>query len=222
MPKKVREPMIVRQILASFAALSILAPSVSIAQSRDQVSAQEEAQGVDEEDPKETKVGIVEQEEELKNGLLFGFSHAFRLSRNRQGAAASELRGSENVYGLLFGYERILHRSLALSVIKPFYFNSKRVDSSLEIVLAGKYRKNRWEPFLGAGVVSTISSVTEEQGGEKVETVDFSVGLLLIVGFKYFFSPNWAIELEFGYELAPKRTTVEHAFADSYQGAYFF
>lgn len=204
--------MTVPQILACVAALSILAPSVSIAQSPDQVPAQ----------AKQTKVDVLEQTEELKNGLLFGFSHAARLVRNRQGAPASELRRSDNVYGFLFGYERILHRYLALSIIKPFYFNSERVDSSLEIVLAGKYHKNGWEPFLGAGVVSTISRITEEEGGEKVETVEFSVGLLLIVGFKYFFTSNWAIELELGYEIAPTSTTLEQAFADSYQGAFFF
>ncbi len=212
----------VRQTLAYLTALSILAPSMSIAQSRDQVSAREEERSANEEATKTTKVDVVEQEEELENGLLFGFSHAFRLVRNRRGAAASELRRADNVYGFLLGYERVLHRYIALSIIKPFYFNSDRVDSSLELVLSGKYRKNSWEPFLGAGVVSTISRVTEEEGGEKVEAVEFSVGLLLIVGFKYFFTPNWAIELEFGYELAPKSTTFEHAFADSYQGAYFF
>ena len=214
--------MTVRQILICLATFSILVPSRSIAQSPDQAPAREEAQSANEEEAAESKVDIVEQTEELENGLLFGFSHALRLVRNRPGAASSESRRSDNVYGFLFGYERILHRYLALSIIKPFYFNSERVESSLEIVLTGKYRKNGWEPFLGAGVVSTISRVTEEEGGEKVESVELSVGLLLIVGFKYFFTSNWAIELELGYELAPKSTTIEHAFADSYQGAYFF
>lgn len=206
--------MTIHQILVLVAALSILIPSVSVAQLPDEVPAEEEAKG--------TEAGIVEQTEELQNGLLFGFSHALRLVRNKRGADASELRRTDNVYGFLFGYERILHPYLALSIVKPFYFNSERIDSPLEIVLAGKYRKNSWEPFLGAGVVSTISSVTEEEGGQKVDTVDFSVGLLLIVGFKYFISPNWGIELELGYELAPKSTTLEHAFSDSYQGTYFF
>jgi len=211
------------QILALLAVLSILVPSVSIAQSPDQSSSQETVQGANEEEAKETKVEIAEQQEELKNGLLLGFSHALRLVRNRRGTTASELGRNENVYGFLFGYERVLHRYLALSIIKPFYFNSERVESPLEIVFVGKYPKNSWEPFLGAGVVSTISRVTEEEGGEKVETVEFSVGLLFIVGFKYFFTPNWAIELEFGYEFVPKSaTSIEHAFADSYQGAYFF
>ena len=210
------------QILACVSAMSILISSASAAQSSDRDSPQEGAQGANEEEGKQTRVAAAEETEELENGLLFGFSHALRLERARRGAAPSQLRRSDNVYGFLFGYERILHRYLALSIIKPFYFNSERVDSSLEIVLAGKYRKNGWEPFLGAGVVSTISRVTEAEGGENVETVEFSVGLLLIVGFKYFFTPNWAVELELGYELAPKSTTLEHAFADSYQGAYFF
>ncbi len=214
--------MTVPQIVACVAALSILVPSVSIAQSTDQDPPKDQAQGSNGEKANEAEADMAEQAEELKNGLLFGFSHAFRLVRNRQGAAASELRRSDNVYGFLLGYERVLHRYLALSIIKPFYFNSERVDSSLEIVVAGPYRKNNWEPFLGAGVVSTLGRITEEEAGEKVETVEFSVGLLLIVGFKYFFTPNWAIELEFGYELAPKSSTIEHAFSDSYQGAYFF
>ena len=214
--------MTVPQIVACVAALSILVPSASIAQSTDQGPPKDQAQGSNGEKANEAEADMAEQAEELKNGLLFGFSHAFRLVRNRQGAAASELRRSDNVYGFLLGYERVLHRYLALSIIKPFYFNSERVDSSLEIVVAGTYRKNNWEPFLGAGVVSTLGRVTEEEAGEKVETVEFSVGLLLIVGFKYFFTPNWAIELEFGYELAPKSSTIEHAFSDSYQGAYFF
>ena len=214
--------MTVPQIVACVAALSILVPSASIAQSTDQGPPKDQAQGSNGEKANEAEADMAEQAEELKNGLLFGFSHAFRLVRNRQGAAASELRRSDNVYGFLLGYERVLHRYLALSIIKPFYFNSERVDSSLEIVVAGTYRKNNWEPFLGAGVVSTLGRITEEEAGEKVETVEFSVGLLLIVGFKYFFTPNWAIELEFGYELAPKSSTIEHAFSDSYQGAYFF
>jgi len=216
------ETMTVPQVLFCVAVLSILVPSASIAQSPDHAPPHENAQGSNDEQAKETKVDIAEEEEELKNGLLFGFSHAFRLVRNQEGAGASALRRSENVYGFLFGYERVLHRYLALSIIKPFYFNSERVESPLEIVLAGKYRKNNWEPFLGAGVVSTISTVAEEEGGEKIETVEFSVGALFIVGFKYFFTPNWAIELEFGYEFVPKTTTVEQAFADSYQGAYLF
>jgi hypothetical protein len=211
------------RIHAHLAVLSILVPSVSIAQLPDEGPSQETTQGANEEEAKETKVEIAEPQEELKNGLLLGFSHALRLDRNRKGATASELRRNENGYGFLFGYERVLHRYLALSIIKPFYFNSETVESPLEIVFVGKYPKNSWEPFLGAGVVSTIGRVTEEEGGEKVETVEFSVGLLFIVGFKYFFTPNWAIEFEFGYEFVPKSaTSVEHAFADSYQGAYFF
>ncbi|MDH3654959.1 MAG: hypothetical protein OEN21_11875 [Myxococcales bacterium] len=43
-----------------------------------------------------------------------------------------------------------------------------------------------------------------------------------MTGFKYFFTPNWAIELELAYEYVPKGASNEHAFADTYQGAYLF
>ncbi|MGB5521492.1 MAG: hypothetical protein WBM96_02910, partial [Polyangiales bacterium] len=91
-----------------------------------------------------------------------------------------------------------------------------------EIVLTGLYRKNSWEPFLGAGVVSTIARVTDTSSEPEAETTEFSVGILFVTGFKYFFARNWAIEIELGYEFVPKGRAVEHAFADTYQGAYFF
>lgn len=163
-----------------------------------------------------------EPEEEPKNGLLFGFTHAFRLIREEGSATESASRRNEHVYGFLFGYERVLHRYVALSVIKPFYFNRELVESPLEIVVSGIFRKNSWEPFVGAGVVSTIAKVKSHGSEPESETIEFSVGLLFITGFKYFFTRNWAIELEFGYEYVPKGTSIEHAFADNYQGAYFF
>ena len=165
---------------------------------------------------------IAEPEEGPKNGLLFGFTHAFRLIREQRSAAESASTRDEHVYGFLFGYERVLHPYVALSIIKPFYFNRDLVESPLEIVVIGIFRKNRWEPFLGAGVVSTIARLKGSGSEAESETVEFSVGLLFITGFKYFFNRNWAIELEFGYEFVPKGTSVEHAFADTYQGAYFF
>jgi hypothetical protein len=201
----------------------MLVPSVSMAQSEEQAPPEESKQGAEEAQAQDSDSKTGEPRKELKNGLLLGFSHAFRLIRDRGSATASESRNTEQLYGFLVGYERVLHRYLALSIIKPFYFNHERVDSPLEIVLLGIYRKNSWEPFLGAGVISTIGRVTEEEGGEEVQTVEFSVGLLFVVGFKYFFTPKWAFEFEFGYEFVPKSTTtVEHQFATSYQGAYFF
>lgn len=212
----------VGQILACAAVLSMLVSSASIAQSEDQGLSQESKQGAEEVEARETDAETSEPEEEFKNVLLFGFSHAFRLIRNREGATASESRNTEHLYGFVFGYERILHRYVALSIIKPFYFNRERFDSPLEIVVTGLYRKNSWEPFLGAGIVSTIASEKNEGSEAEGETVEFSFGLLFVVGFKYFFTPQWAIELEFGYEFVPKDAAVEHEFADTYQGVYFF
>lgn len=161
-------------------------------------------------------------EQEFNNGLLFGFSHAFHLLQNRESAIGSELPETEHFYGFLFGYERVLHRFVALSIIKPFYFNHERVDSPLEIIVSAIYRKNSWEPFLGAGIVSTIRSFDTDRGEAEGNKVEFTVGLLFVAGFKYFITPQWAIELEFGYSFVPGNTTFEHEFADSYQGAYFF
>lgn len=191
----------IERILVCTAVLSMSVSSTSIAQPEDAEPASE----------------AVEQEEEFKNGLLFGFTHAFRLETS---STASEPRRSDHVYGFQFGYERVLHRYVALSIIKPFYFNRERTDSALEIVVTGLYRKNSWEPFLGAGIVSTVGSVKESEA--EGESVSFTFGLLFIAGFKYFVTPQWGIELEFGYSYVPKNNAVEHEFVDSYQGVYFF
>jgi len=161
-------------------------------------------------------------EEEFNNGLIFGFSHAFHLLQNRESLTGGELPETEHFYGFQLGYERVLHRFVALSIIKPFYFNHERVDSPLEIVVSGIYRKNSWEPFLGAGIVSTIRSFNPDRSDAEGNSVEFTVGLLFITGFKYFITPQWAIELEFGYSFVPGSTTFEHEFADSYQGVHFF
>lgn len=97
---------------------------------------------------------------------------------------------------------------------------SKELEAQQADAETGIYRKNGWEPFLGAGVISTVSSVKSH--GSDGESVEFAVGLLFVTGFKYFFNRNWAAELKFGYEYVPKGTSTEHAFADTYQGAYFF
>jgi len=193
-----------------------------MAQSEEQGWSQQDEQGSKEVEAQHADAETGEPEEELKNGLLFGFSHAIRLIREQGSATESASRRSDNVYGFLFGYERVLHRYLALSIIKPFYFNRERVESPLEIVLTGIYRKNKWEPFLGAGVISTIASVKSQGSEAESETVELSVGLIFVTGFKYFLTRNWAIELELAYEYVPKGTSREHAFGDAYQGAYFF
>jgi hypothetical protein len=64
--------------------------------------------------------------------------------------------------------------------------------------------------------------VTDTSSEPETETTEFSVGILFVTGFKYFFTRNWAIEFELGYEFVPKGESIEHAFADTYQGAYFF
>lgn len=210
-------------LLVAFAAvLSMLVSSASMAQSEEQGLPQQDGQGIKEVEAQRADAEASEPEEEPKNGLLFGFTHAFRLIRERESAAESESRRTEQVYGFLFGYERVLHRYLALSIIKPFYFNRELVESPLEIVVTGIYRKNRWEPFLGAGVISTIASIKSDGSEGESATVEFSVGLIFVTGFKYFFTRNWAIEFELAYEYVPKGTSREHAFGDAYQGAYFF
>jgi len=160
--------------------------------------------------------------EERYNAFLFGFSHGIRLLQDRGGTDSTELRRSENVYGFLFGYERIVHPFVAVSIVKPFYFNRDRVDSQLEIVVTGIFRKKHWEPFIGGGIVSLLSRLKDDTNDTPGDAIEFAVGLMFVTGFKYLFSNRWAFELELGYEFIPKDANFEHGFADSYQGVYYF
>jgi hypothetical protein len=162
------------------------------------------------------------EEEEYKNGFIFGFSHVFHLLRDRGDPIGTALGDRENLAGFLLAFERVLHPHVSITLVKAFYFNHERLDSPFEILINGLYRKNKWEPFLAAGVLTNIRvfySVRDENG---VAEKEFSVGLRFVAGFKYFVTPHWAVSFEFGYSFIPGSDIVEHEFSDSYLGAYFF
>jgi hypothetical protein len=93
---------------------------------------------------------------------------------------------------------------VAVSMVKPFYFNRDRVDSQLEIVVSGIFRKKHWEPFVGGGVVSPLSRLKEDTKDTPGDAIEFAVGVMFVTGFNYLFSNPWAFELELGYEFIPK------------------
>lgn len=183
--------------------------------------AREEHKEARKEEVEEAQEGIG-GEEEYKNGLVFGFSHTFSILRNRESPVGEALPEGEHLYGFLIGYERVLHPNVAVSILKPFYFSRERIDSDLEILVVGMYRKNSWEPFLGAGIVSSLRSFETLRSAAEGRELEFAFGVHFVVGFKYFFTPHWAIELEFGYSFLPTSEIFENEIADSYQGVHFF
>ena len=185
--------------------------------------AEAEAAQVEEskEEVEEAEEGLGEVEE-YKNGFIFGFSHQFHLLGDRGDPIGSALGHKENLLGFMLAFERIFHPHVSVTFVKAFYFNQERLDSPFEILINGLYRKNKWEPFVAAGIISNIRvfySVRDENG---VAEKEFSVGLRFVAGFKYFVTPHWAVSFEFGYSFFPGNDVVEHELSDSYLGAYFF
>jgi opacity protein-like surface antigen len=169
----------------------------------------------------ESEEGLGEVEE-YKNGIIFGFSHQFHLLRDRGDPIGAALGHKENLLGFMLAFERVFHPHVSVTFVKAFYFNEERLDSPFEILINGLYRKNKWEPFVAAGIISNIRvfySVRDENG---VAEKEFSVGLRFVAGFKYFVTPHWAVSFEFGYSFFPGNDVVEHELSDSYLGAYFF
>lgn len=164
----------------------------------------------------------VEEQEEYKNGFIFGFSHMFHLLRERDTPLGSALGHKENMYGILLAYERILHQHVSITFVKPFYFNRERLDSPFEILISGLYRKNKWEPFVAAGVLGVLRVFYSVRDANGVPEKEFAFGLRFVAGFKYFITPHWAVSFEFGYTFMPTDTEIEHEISDSYLGAYFF
>jgi len=173
------------------------------------------------EEAEEAEEGIGEVEE-YKNGFIFGFSHMFHLLRDRDTALGSAFGDRENLYGIFLAFERVLHPNVSITFVKPFYFNHERLDSPFEILINGLYRKNKWEPFVAAGVLTSIRVFYNERDENGVAEKEFSFGLRFVAGFKYFVTPRWAVAFEFGYTFVPGSDIVEHELSDSYLGAYFF
>jgi hypothetical protein len=205
-------------LLGSLSVVSLTTATVRAAPAEEAPS---RAAETGEDQDEETEEGLGE-EEEYKNGLIFGFSHQFHLLRDRGDAIGSALGHKENLLGFMLAFERIFHPHVSVTLVKAFYFNQERLDSPFGILVNGLYRKNKWEPFLAAGVLTNIRvfySVRDENGTAEKE---FSVGLRFVAGFKYFVTPHWAVSFEFGYSFFPGSTTIEHEISDSYLGAYFF
>ena len=209
-----------------FAVVSFATPR-ALAETAEQEPAKkaEQASQGEAEGPSEWTEGTEEglgEEEEYKNGLLFGFSHMFHLHRDKDTPVGTALGDRENLYGVFFAFERILHPHVSLTLVKPFYFNRERLDSPFEILVNGLYRKNNWEPFLAAGILGSLRvfyAVRDENG---VAEKEFSFGVRFVAGVKYFVTPHWCVSFEFGYTYVPADDIIEHEISDTYIGGYFF
>lgn len=170
----------------------------------------------------QAKEDTLAEEEEYKNAFIFGFSHILHLTRDRDTPIGSAIGHRENLLGTFFAFERILHPHVSITFVKPFYFNKERLDSPFEILINGLYRKNKWEPFIAAGMLSVLRVFYSERDENGVAEKEFAFGLRFVGGFKYFVTPHWAVSFELGYTFIPGSTTIEHEISDSYLGAYFF
>jgi hypothetical protein len=187
-------------------------------------SGEEAWQNANQDDGKtpQAKEDTLEEEEEYKNAFIFGFSHILHLTRDRDTPIGNAIGHRENLLGTFFAFERILHPHVSITFVKPFYFNKERLDSPFEILINGLYRKNKWEPFIAAGMLSVLRVFYSERDENGVAEKEFAFGLRFVAGFKYFVTPHWAVSFELGYTFIPGSTTIEHEISDSYLGAYFF
>jgi hypothetical protein len=200
-----------------------VAMSTATAHPRDEAPAGEEAQAEEHGETKTQEPDELGEEEEYRNGFGFGYAHSFHLLKDRQSADGSELPNREHLWGFIILYERILIENwLTLNIAKPLLFNRERFDSPLDIVLKGIYRKNEWEPFIGAGISSNIRVFKREREEAEGKGIEHSFGIVVAVGFTYFIRRHWGIEFELGYVFIPDSDTFEHEFSNVLAAAYYF
>jgi len=209
-------------MLLLFAASPALAETAEGASANEGEKAWQSTTAEAEDGPKPVKEEGLGEEEEYKNGFIFGFSHILHLTRDRGTELGSALGHTENLLGPFFAFERVLHPHVSITFVKPFYFNKERLDSPFELLINGLYRVNKWEPFVAAGMLTVLRVFYSERDANGIAEKEFSFGLRFVGGFKYFITPHWAVSFELGYTFVPANDIIEHEISDSYLGAYFF
>jgi hypothetical protein len=163
---------------------------------------------------------------ERLNGIGFGAIYKFHAFRESASATGEELPGTEHLGGFVIGYERILIAGhLSLSIAKPFLFSRDRLDSPLDITLRGLFRKQAWEPFVGVGVSNNVRFFPGEREEAEGKGVEYTLGIVFIAGFSYYFTPKWALQVEVAYiwnVFIKDKDGFEHELATVLDGVFYF
>jgi len=160
------------------------------------------------------------QESHRRNALELGFSHSFQLLRTSPSEA--EAGRSENLWGFVLAYERILIPDrLALVVAKPFHFTKDRFDSPMDIFVKVSFPKGKWDPYVGAGISGNARFFSGELEQEEGRRVEYTFGVGAIGGFVYGFTPRWGISLEVGYLYFVNGLT-QHGFIDALSAVWTY
>jgi len=93
-------------LACSLAWLSVFAIATSTAHAAPEGPEQIDQTGETGDEEPEEGLG---EEEEYKNGLIFGFSHQFHLLRDRGDPIGAALGHKENLLGFMLAFERIFH-----------------------------------------------------------------------------------------------------------------
>lgn len=160
------------------------------------------------------------ENEEGRNALELGFTHTFQLLRTSPSEA--EAGRSENLWGLVVAYERVLIPDrLALVIAKPFHFTKDRFDSPLDVFVKIGFPKGGWDPYVGAGVSGNLRLFSGELEQEEGKRAEYTFGLGAIAGCTHLFTPHWGLSLELGYLYFVNGLT-QHGFIDALSGVWAF
>ncbi len=173
----------------------------------------------------ESPTELPEPRERL-NAIAFGAAYKFHSLTERESRTEARLPENEHLVGFVIAYERtLIPEHLELQLAKPFLFNGERFDSPLDIVVRGLFPKGAWEPLVGLGLSGNLRVFEREREEAEGARAEFSLGIIFEVGFSYFFTPRWALELELAYiwnVWVSTRSGFEHELAPALGGVFHF
>jgi outer membrane immunogenic protein len=141
---------------------------------------------------------------------------------NTVGLAPSGVKASSFMGGAYIGYDnefadkfifggRVLVPFFSLSQTGPVSgiagtTESTKADWATTIDLTLGYDLGQWEPYAGAGVMFVNNKATAATAAGATSDSELQTGLDILVGAKYRFAANWAVGLEYNYDIIANQT----------------
>jgi len=140
--------------------------------------------------------------------------HLYAVNQPRESASGHETPETEHLLGLVPSYGRVLiPQRLTFEVALPFFANTERFDTPIDLTLIFPFRFGSFEPYIAVGATINWKIFAGERGEAEGTDVEFVAGFTGGLGLAYIIDDHWVAEIELIYAWIPTSHIVEHEFA---------
>ncbi len=148
------------------------------------------------------------------NVFTLKVGHLYAVNQPRMSASVHETPETEHLLGLVPSYGRVLiPRRLVFEIALPFFANTERFDTPIDLTLIFPFRFGNFEPYIAVGATINWKIFPGERGEAEGTDVEFVAGFTGGLGLAYIIDEHWVAEFEFTYAWIPTSHIVEHEFA---------